>query len=969
MATASNVVHKLISSFATGEVSPPIYSRVDLEKYSAGLKYCRNAFPLAYGSVTNRPGTIYCAETKDSSKVSVLIDFQYGDSQSYILEFGDYYMRPFKDGGQVVMTTADTGAWITGAAYIAGDFADNGGLVYRCTSAHTSGATTEPGVGASWSTKWVQNAVYEIVTPFSAAEVSSLVYTQSANVLYLYHPNRAPQEVARTDHNAWSIADHDLQCGPQLDENITQVTLTLSGSVQALAPASVIGAGSWTASWGTLNDATDDYPASTGDYISSSAPAYCELKFSPALTPPTRSGHVLKVVAGVTASDMTISLYQGSTSIYSARLRTTTTTTVHSLYIPKYAANAITDYTDLRVRLAATSTGVFVYSIELQVPMPTTGGTASSRDDVDLFKGNSVAVAASAATFLSTHIGSVWAVRYTSSARSFTYVTPKAGTFQSTAFPADGDWTLTFDPDDSTLVDSAPMYMEKSIDGGRSWYKRLTLPDSESKEQSDYSGSEITPCLFRFIREKTPGTDDCATITLSMQGKEEYAYFKITAVASNVSATAVLQTDFSKPGTEYETWSEAAWSDERGWPRVCTFYQDRLMSAGTEYQPQTVWGSRTGDYTSHKRNIPVKDDDGITANVISRQVNAVRALAPMSDLVIGTSGAVWKLSPAGENDVLAPGSIKVRFQTQYGSADLPLLIVGSSCLMVQSMATKVRDLAYSISSDAYDGSNLSILASHLLQGYTIIDWCYQAEPYGILWAVRSDGKLLALTYDRSQNVWAWSLHELTGGVVESIKSIHGTTEDEVWMIVRRTINSVTKRYIEYFSSRQVVVLADAKIMDSCITYSGAATTTITGLNHLEGKAVAVLADGIPVAGKTVADGQIVLATATTKAQIGIGYVSTIETLDLELNLRDGSALDRQMAITQAMLRVQDSCDFQVGVDINNLSDTCLPSSLYTGETVVYLPTDYETQGRLVLYQDKPLPFTVNAIVARVSIGG
>jgi hypothetical protein len=393
------------------------------------------------------------------------------------------------------------------------------------------------------------------------------------------------------------------------------------------------------------------------------------------------------------------------------------------------------------------------------------------------------------------------------------------------------------------------------------------------------------------------------------------------------------------------------------------------MTGGTTYQPQTVWGSKTGDYNNHGRSIPVKDDDGITANIISRQVNAIRSMAAMNDLVIGTAGAVWKLSPAGDKDVLAPTSIRVRFQAQYGAASLPLMVVGNTCLMVQDKGTKVRDLSYSIASDSYDGSNLTILASHLLEGYSVTDWCYQPEPYSILWLVRSDGKFLSLTYDRAQNVWAWGLHEMTGGVVESMKCLSGSTEDDVYMIVRRTVSSATKRYVEVFSSRQITSVEDAKIMDSCITYSGAAATTITGLAHLEGKAVAVLANGVPVFGKTVSSAQITIPTAATKVQVGIGYNSTVETLNLELNLKDGSALDRTMGIPQVMVHVQNSCNFQIGVDAGALKSTELPSSLYTGEETVFLPTGYDTNGRLVMYQDKPLPFCVNSMVARVDVGG
>lgn len=198
----SNIVQR---AFSGGELSPSLYARTDVQKYQTGLRTMRNFYPLRHGGAANRPGTELVREVKDSSTVVREIPWIFNESQTYMLEFGDRYLRVHQNGGVVVVT--GVGAWATTTAYTVGDLRSNGGVNYYCTAAHTSGATTEPGAGANWQTVWyaLSGTVYEIPTPYLAADVALLKYAQSADVLTLVHPSYAPRELSRTAHTRWVL--------------------------------------------------------------------------------------------------------------------------------------------------------------------------------------------------------------------------------------------------------------------------------------------------------------------------------------------------------------------------------------------------------------------------------------------------------------------------------------------------------------------------------------------------------------------------------------------------------------------------------------------------------------------------------------------------------------------------------------------------------------------------------------------
>lgn len=312
-----------------------------------------------------------------------------------------------------------------------------------------------------------------------------------------------------------------------------------------------------------------------------------------------------------------------------------------------------------------------------------------------------------------------------------------------------------------------------------------------------------------------------------------FGYAVITAVASATSATADVISRIPDgavgAGNPTYKWALGAWGGDQGYPSAVTYHQQRQVFAGTPAQPQTVWMTRTGAYNDFGRSVPAQDDDSITFTIASRQVNAIRHMLPLDQLVLFTSGSEWIVR--GVDDVISVSTISSKIQGYRGSAQVPPLVVGNTALFLQEKASQVRDLGYEFSSDTYTGSDLVVLASHLFLNKELVDWCYQQVPNSTAWCVRDDGVLLGLTYMREQQVVGWHRHDTDGGQFESVCCISEGGEDAVYAVVKRTVNGATRRYVERFANRDIADVKDAFFVDSGLSYdgrnTGATTMTIT----------------------------------------------------------------------------------------------------------------------------------------------
>jgi hypothetical protein len=727
-----------LTNFTGGELSPRLDGRNDLAKYASGCKTLQNMIVYPHGSAARRPGTTFVAEVKTSSAFTRLIPFEFSTTQTYILEFGDDYIRFYKDSGAILeanktitaITKANPGVvTATAHGFSNGDTVVISGVVgmtqvngkrFKVASVATDTFALQDIDGNNVNTTsyttyvsgGVANRVYTLATTYETADLAELKFAQSADVMYICHPDYVPKKLSRTGHTSWTITDVEFTNGPYLDDNITAVTLSSS--------AHTVG----------------------------------------------------------TARDLT----------------------------------------------------------------------------------------ASAATFVSTDVGR----------------------------------------------------------------------------------------LVRF-RE---------------------GYGEITAFTSTTAVTWTIIKD-TNSGSASTDWALGAWSDTTGYPSCVSFFEQRLVFAGTTDQPQTLFFSRSGDYENmdENRGGTIADDDAIIYTIASNQVNAIRFLSSTRTLIVGTVGGEFSVSGGGTDDPVTPTNILIKKQSNHGCANIDAIPVGNVTLFLQRAKRKIRELAYNFDVDGYVAPDMTILAEHISES-GIKSMSYQQEPNQLIWCVREDGRLVCLTYQREQQVVAWHQHIFGGAfstgiaVCESIATIPTDDKEyQSWVIVKRTINGVTRRYVEYLNEFDFDQTDNTEFnfLDSQLAYSGSATTTISGLDHLEGQVVSVLADGSTHPDRTVTNGSITLARSSTKVKVGLSYTSILQTMRLDAGSQNGTSQAKTKRIFNVSIRLYESIGVEVGPNLSNMEEIPFRSSanpmdqaipVFTGDKEVEFRGNYETDGFIFVRQTQPLPLTV-----------
>jgi hypothetical protein len=734
-----------LTNFTGGELSPRLDGRNDLAKYASGCKTLQNMIVYPHGSAARRPGTTFVAEVKTSSAFTRLIPFEFSTTQTYILEFGDLYIRFYKDSGAILeanktitaITKANPGVVTSNShGFANGDTVVISGVVgmtqvngKRFKVANVATNTFElqdidgNNVNTSSYTTYVSggiaNRVYTLTTTYETADLADLKFAQSADVMYICHPDFPPRKLSRTGHTSWTITNVDFSNGPFLDHNITTTTLT-----------------------------------------------------------PSHKG-----------------------------VGQTTTVT----------ASAVTGIND----------------------------------------GNG---------FTSGDIG------------------------------------------------------------------RLVHFDE--------------------------------------------GHFEITSITSTTVVVGTVIKDLGKTTADTD-WALGAWSEYTGYPSCVTFYEQRLVFAGTEHQPQTLFFSKSGDYENMDDNYhgTIADDDAIIYTIASNQVNAIRFLSATRTLIVGTVGGEFSVSGGGTDDPVSPTNILIKKQSNHGCANIDAIPVGNVTLFLQRAKRKIRELAYNFDVDGYVAPDMTILAEHISES-GIKSMSYQQEPNQIIWCVREDGKLIGLTYQREQQVVAWHQHVFGGAfstgiaVCESIATIPTDDKEyQSWVIIKRTINGVTRRYVEYINQFDFDQTDNTNFnfLDSQLAYSGSATTTITGLDHLEGQVVSVLANGSTHPDRTVSGGSITLARSSTKVKVGLKYTSLLQTMRIDAGSQNGTSQAKTKRIYNITVRLYESVGVEVGSDLNNMEAIPFRSSanpmdqaipVFTGDKEVEFRGNYETDGFIYVRQTQPLPLTV-----------
>ena len=562
-------------------------------------------------------------------------------------------------------------------------------------------------------------------------------------------------------------------------------------------------------------------------------------------------------------------------------------------------------------------------------------------------------------------------------------------------------------------------------------------------------------------------------------------YGKITGVTDTTNATITIIKDLGS-ATASADWSLGAFSDTTGHPSCVTFFEQRLVFAGTTDQPQTIFFSKSGDYENMDANIggTIADDDAIIYTIASNQVNAIRFMTATRTLILGTAGGEFTVSGGGTDSAVTPTNILIKKQSNHGSANVDAIAVGNATLFLQRAKRKIRELAYNFDVDGYIAPDMTILAEHVTEG-GLTQIAYQQEPNQIVYGVRGDGELVGLTYQREQQVTAWhrhifggrfgvatltvsdyanittgtkltltksdgttttftsttgtagtnefktqtnnnttatnlknainahanftatvnsavvtiteTAHEPTGyltiksfdstrltatsegkAVVESVAVIPtDDTEYQVYVIIKRTVNGITRRYVEYLNILDFDETDNTSFnfLDSELSYSGSAVSTLSGLDHLEGQVVSILADGATHPNKTVSSGSITLDRSAKSVKVGLAYTSLLQTMRLNAGSQNGTSQGKTKRIYDITVRMFETIGVEVGPDLTNLERIPFRSSAdlmdegippFTGDKEVEFRGNYETDGFIFVRQTQPLPFTILSLYPRLT---
>ncbi|MBT9467216.1 hypothetical protein [Hydrogenophaga sp.] len=414
------------------------------------------------------------------------------------------------------------------------------------------------------------------------------------------------------------------------------------------------------------------------------------------------------------------------------------------------------------------------------------------------------------------------------------------------------------------------------------------------------------------------------------------------------------------------------------YPSAVTYHEQRRFFGGTNLRQQTLIATRNGTESNLTSSVPSQSDDGLEFRVASTKQNRIRHLVPLSDLMALTANGEWRIF-ADNEPAITPTSLSVKPMGNSGASNVQPVVTSGSILYVQAQGSRVRELAYGGESTggSYKSIDISIMAPHLFNGFTINDLAYTRAPDQVCWAVRSDGTLLGMTYVPEQQVYGWH-HHTTAGKFKSVCTVAEGSEDASYLVVERTLNGRTAKFIERMAARLFTALEDAYFVDGGGTYRGSPTTTVRGLWHLEGEEVRILADGAVEPPQVVAGGAITLDTPASVVHVGLPFTSELQTLPLAFEGMQALGQGTLRNVTAASLRVTQTSMFKVGTSLDKLipnrsravsDDFDTPPSLKTADVRVAVPGNWDADGCIYVRQDEPLPCSILAMTLEVATGG
>jgi len=1002
-------------SFAGGEISPEMFGRIDDAKYQSGAATLRNFIVKPQGPALNRPGTRFVRETKTSQRKSRLIPFTYNTTQTLVLELGvrsdspnaEGYMRFHTQGATLLSPTIGTisayktpsaavtftgstnivnwashplanndKVFFTGANlpseiaanrifYVIGaasgtfqisetiggsafDFGNSGGNCngyYAYERGDLARAGTAPNERAYYfrdvqglaysdpvtsptptsSAFWYlqpSTGEYEIPTPYIEAHIFDIHHAQSNDIVTFVHPEYPVHELRRVSATKFLLEQMTFQAGVTTPTGLS-VTPTRGGSIEINL------ARRWDNTVTNSNDRvvfefTSDHGFAKNDtvYIYDCRWNFINDKF-----------YVIQesAQAGL-PTQLTIKTYDGGQDV---NFNTT--------------GDALADWT------CSGDAGTELIT--------TLGGTHNLADQCPvIFNNAGFNVVPSGLT-----AGTTYYVR-----------NPTATTFRVSATPT------------GSLIDLLSSTSGFRISIGKTGRFQLSSPTIDTT--NSYKVTAVAEDFTESIASSSVTVTNnlfvagaCNTITWTKVAgairynvyKEQsglYGYIGQVEQPADPTTTASFKDDNIAPDIGRTT--PIFGSDlvtANNYPGAVGYYEQRRCFGGTNTQPQAVWMTASGTESNLSYHLPTLDSDRIFFQVAARESNTIRHIVPLQQLVLLTNSAEWRVTSVN-GDALTPYTISVKPQSFIGSSNVQPIIVNTSLIYCAARGGHIREMGYNWQANGYITGDLSLRAAHLFDDYEIRDMAYAKSPQPMLWFVSNNGKLLGLTYVPEEQIGSWHQHD-TDGEFESCAVIAEGEEDYLYVIVKRTINSVTKRYVERMETRNFTSLASSWFVDSGLTRTAAGTeSTVSNLGHLENKVVSVVVNGKVQPSKKVIGGSITLTTPATVGQIitvGLPYTSDLQTLPMILNTEAfGQGIVKN--VNKVAMRVYRSSEFYIGPDANRLVKsnvyTTTPS-LLTEEVDVMIPPSWASGGQVLLRQTDPLPITVVNMSVEVAIGG
>lgn len=899
-------------SFASGEVSPEVASRIDLDKYSAFLLQAKNVYIRPYGAAYKRGGTIYCGEAKYPDKEVMLYPFILGSEKTFMLEIGDKYIRIWN------------GDEYTGI---------------------------------------------ELTTPFLESDLENLRFCQSADVMYITSGNYPVKTLLHYSDTDWRIKDLDFSSqyfDATLSTNLQSsadekweaagsytYTPTITGYYTVTVAGAGGGGGAQTSfTYYKWRGGQNGSAWKTTAYTIGGDGGSGEVKTAKVyLTAGT--AYTISVGAGGAVATKGSSSSAFGVEAQGGEAGKTGTYEIYNRgggegYSLTKGANG-TSYGAGGTGGSSNSSGSAGWvTLKREADNTLTPSATSGRITLT-----------SSGNFFDASMKGAW-IKLSQEMPSQTVSLNGAGT--SNPITVGTGWKIITH---GTWTGSVKI--QRSIDGGE--WKDFR----EYKSNDDYNASESGTVdeedNVRMRLVTTAGKADLTSLAYTHEG-----IVQVESINSSTSATCLVKKTLGSTSA-VDSYTLGSWNEEFGYPRCVCFFQDRLCFAATRKQPYMVWMSRTGDYNNfsvEKVSGTVTDDSAVALSFISRSQQEIRHILAGKDLMVLTDGNEWTISGS---ETVKPSKATPQVQTSHGTTNVIPILIGNRIVFVQRRGETVRDMGYSFESDAYSGMDLTLLAKSLVRGKKISCAAYMQDPDSRIYFSESDGTINCLSYIQDQKVYAWS-HIITDGKFLTLCNVESSEGDSIYTAVRRTINGKSATYIErFFNQGYTDSPMDYVMLDAAKTLTFDAETKEGEAPHLAAKTAMVLSEGKAFTVTLDTSGKFEIPNATKKMIVGLPYELILETPNTESQTQQGTLQGASKKISAVVLRLVNSLGGYVGNNSKQTDQIKYEEfkqqeiTLFSGDKRVTLPNNpgFGKSGRIYITSNDPYPFNLVALIKELVI--